>query len=681
MKIKSITLKNFRQFRDTKIDFSVDLKANVSLIIGNNGTGKTTLAQAFRWCLYNETSFADKCLLNQSKFMEMNVGEDTHVTVILEIIYNKITYVFNRTRRYIKKKQFTSDKDDISLSDCVQSFSQDDSFTGFEKIKGDTKPISDPITLNNIIRQVVPPQLAPYIFFDGERIASLSKNIWQAMPNPELKKAVEIMLGLETWMNAVHHLGFEGSRNTVYANFHKQYLKVAGKKAKSLEEERDQRYSDIEQARASIKEIEQYIAKWEEQKIEQQNIIDRNRQGALLQERKRTFIVKRDDAVRQRDSQLSTMQRLFADNIFTFASRRLVLQTFESLKKVDLTDKNVPNVTSDTIDALLERGYCLCGTKLEENSPEYQALVALKKYVPPESISTTVSYFVQRLYDLYATSSKLETLNNDLDNCAAIVQQQNENENIYHQEVVNIEKQLEGGDFGSLVNNAQITIRRLDEAIRNAERKRGGFSNAIDENLRKIASITNQLQQTAKTGLEADIFERAKLYTLEIARVIRDLYSHNERYIKDSLQSEMQSIFKKINTQNMTLEIDDQYRIYSRVQGLTRTELSQAESGSVTLSFIGGILALGKKLLEKDDEFKGIIEPVPLVMDAPLSAFDMQKISSLCEIIPEISEQVIIFIKDTDGVHAKQHFGDRIGVSLEIQRSDDFNSSFAEGNF
>ena len=128
----------------------------------------------------------------------------------------------------------------------------------------------------------------------------------------------------------------------------------------------------------------------------------------------------------------------------------------------------------------------------------------------------------------------------------------------------------------------------------------------------------------------------------------------------------------------MTLEIDDQYRTYSRVQGLARTELSQAESGSVTLSFIGGVLSLGKKLLVEDQTYTGIIESVPLVMDAPLSSFDKQKISSLCEIIPEISEQIIIFIKDTDGDIAKEHFNGRIGVHLRLTRSDNFNSTFTE---
>ena len=38
-------------------------------------------------------------------------------------------------------------------------------------------------------------------------------------------------------------------------------------------------------------------------------------------------------------------------------------------------------------------------------------------------------------------------------------------------------------------------------------------------------------------------------------------------------------------------------------------------------------------------------EPYPLVMDAPLSAFDKRRIKTVCEALPETAEQVIIFIR------------------------------------
>ena len=58
MLIKSIDIENFRIFAGKQhIEFSTDANSNVTLIMGDNGAGKTTFAQAFSWCLYGTTTF------------------------------------------------------------------------------------------------------------------------------------------------------------------------------------------------------------------------------------------------------------------------------------------------------------------------------------------------------------------------------------------------------------------------------------------------------------------------------------------------------------------------------------------------------------------------------------------------------------------------------------------------
>ena len=75
MLLKSIKLENFRQFRNESIDFAQgEGGKNVTIIIGENGTGKTTFAQAFFWCLYGETEFSDKIILNKLVATDMTPG-------------------------------------------------------------------------------------------------------------------------------------------------------------------------------------------------------------------------------------------------------------------------------------------------------------------------------------------------------------------------------------------------------------------------------------------------------------------------------------------------------------------------------------------------------------------------------------------------------------------------------
>ena len=58
MLIKSITLNNFRQFKgNQRLDFSTDADKNVTVLLGDNTFGKTTILQAFNWCLYGVADF------------------------------------------------------------------------------------------------------------------------------------------------------------------------------------------------------------------------------------------------------------------------------------------------------------------------------------------------------------------------------------------------------------------------------------------------------------------------------------------------------------------------------------------------------------------------------------------------------------------------------------------------
>lgn len=57
-------------------------------------------------------------------------------------------------------------------------------------------------------------------------------------------------------------------------------------------------------------------------------------------------------------------------------------------------------------------------------------------------------------------------------------------------------------------------------------------------------------------------------------------------------------------------------------------------------------------------------------MDAPLSSFDQRRIKNICEVIPSIARQVIIFIKDSDGNIAKKEMNNKIGIEYEVSLRD-----------
>ena len=73
---------------------------------------------------------------------------------------------------------------------------------------------------------------------------------------------------------------------------------------------------------------------------------------------------------------------------------------------------------------------------------------------------------------------------------------------------------------------------------------------------------------------------------------------------------------------------------------------------------------------DKTEESSIVTDEYPLVMDAPLSSFDQRRIKNICEVIPNIARQVIIFIKDSDGNIAKKEMQSKIGIEYEVSLRD-----------
>ena len=120
MLLESIKLENFRQFVNEQIDFSTDPNQNVTLIIGENGTGKTTFAQAFFWCLYGETSFTDKILLNRNVCERMTPDQKEIVKVTIKLIHGSAHYEIIRTQEYKKSYSNKMVASNTTLNICVK---------------------------------------------------------------------------------------------------------------------------------------------------------------------------------------------------------------------------------------------------------------------------------------------------------------------------------------------------------------------------------------------------------------------------------------------------------------------------------------------------------------------------------------------------------------------------------
>lgn len=54
MQLLNIKIRNFRQYKDVDLELAYGEGNKLTVILGENGYGKTTLIRAFVWCLYGK---------------------------------------------------------------------------------------------------------------------------------------------------------------------------------------------------------------------------------------------------------------------------------------------------------------------------------------------------------------------------------------------------------------------------------------------------------------------------------------------------------------------------------------------------------------------------------------------------------------------------------------------------
>ena len=82
MILQKLEMNNFRQYiGEQTVEFSTDPEKNVTVLIGVNTSGKTTIVRAFEWCLYGKNGFEDPVLLNSEVRDNMNEGDSQSVSV------------------------------------------------------------------------------------------------------------------------------------------------------------------------------------------------------------------------------------------------------------------------------------------------------------------------------------------------------------------------------------------------------------------------------------------------------------------------------------------------------------------------------------------------------------------------------------------------------------------------
>ena len=371
MIIKSIKLENFRQYKNTNyVEFSTDPERNVTIILGVNTSGKTTLIQAFNWCLYETTTFKSKdMLLNSDLAASLTYGTYAIVRVEVVLVHDNKEYTVVRSQKFYGtgNAHVRGDKSQLTVS--------------YKEDNGNSAFVS-PVECENTINKILPKGLSDYFFFDGERIQDINNK-------KDVVAAVRGLMGLDIINEAVDHLDPNKSFSVI-SKLRGELNIGSDSKSRELRSNLSSYQSQLQDKKARLETIEQEI---DFARAEKERLAELLRSTAEVRD-----LQKQRDRLNNELNNLDVSLKSANDRILTDFNRdylNFFIQPLISKAKNILANSNkqvegIPEMDATSIEYILKRGRCICGCDLRKNQGAVDNIKYEESLLPPHQIGTIV---------------------------------------------------------------------------------------------------------------------------------------------------------------------------------------------------------------------------------------------------------------------------------------------------
>ena len=531
------------------------------------------------------------------------------------------------------------------------------------------------------INKVLPRALYPYFFFSGEKIEKMSRDIQSQKKETDFSNAVKVLLGLEAIERAIDHLASR-KKMTVKSKFEADIKDDGNEKLQVLKKELIQVENNIEQLESNIENCKLEISSAEEIIEKTKKEIEKYTEGATLQKEIENKENLKEVYENTRKSEIKNFFEIFNNNYWEYFVRKLICQIIPELKEDVVKGKDIPSISVDTINYLIEHKRCLCGAEIIKDTEAYKKLEEILNYIPPRSMSTEIEIFKKEIENLYNRKNislypKSREKYVEFIKCSnEIAKLQDEIDEI-NEKLMDPRANIIVSENQKLKADAEISIKRNEKDKENYIEKRGVLKDKKEELEREIVKLE-------EIDINNDIPILGKNCAEKVAQRLSEFRDKNESEMRKKLETEINNIYQQMfKDYSFRITIKDNYKIsidskqYESERGI---EGSVGQNIGTVLAFIAAIVKLAKENKNSVDEETTLLssEPYPLVMEAPASTFDTKRIKKICNVIPKIAQQVIIFTKDTEGELIKEHMKDQIAKKFKFEVVNEFVATVKE---
>ena len=626
MKITKLSLDNFRQFHNSHvIQFVADDEQNITVVHGENGAGKTSLLNAFKWCFYGTTDFDTKeeNILNERALASANVNDEISACVEVEFDHDDCKYVAKRVQQYRKIDGLQTE----SIGGPILELSWTDSEGAYNKSKNP----------NNQMNQILPEEMHSYFFFNGERIEKLA----YASAAQQIRTAIRTLMGLEIVERACDHLNRKVKRQ-----FSKQIKKNASAELQKIIDDEAEIEERIESTEKTVQVEKDNIQQYRE---EIQLIGNRLKDIASIAslQNERDQLELRIKEIKEELSDIGTkIKNLISKKGFLAFMRHVSQQVASRLEQSRQKGELPYPIKQQFVEDLLTRQKCICGSTLVPGSEAYDA-VELYRRTAREGVEEAFTVTTGTLKQVeWSRQDLFQQIKEDLNRRKKLEDERS----VLDGQLDEISKQVSKSDIEDVValeKKRKDYEEKRDNAIRNVGRLEG----RIEDDQKELHEIKATRDNLVKQSEKIEIARRRNEIAEECARVLSDLHNALAQQTRAQLSDRVNNIFQKILKKNYWAEIDDDYclQIFKDIPGHGQQivyEKSTGESQITSLSFIGSIVALAKEQHEKEKQyFRGGI--FPIIMDSPFGSLDPTYRKLIARHVPELADQIILFVSGT----------------------------------
>jgi DNA sulfur modification protein DndD len=595
---------NFRQYKGThQIAFAETPGRATTIVMGQNGAGKTNLFLALNWCLYG-LGMDDKGTVISKGLPPKELEAGAFVEV----------HFRHEGFRYIARRDIEARGEGLEITGDLELAE-----LGAD---GRAKKVLNP---NQKLSTILPADARQYFFFDGERIDEMSR------PGHEeqVREAIRSVLKLKVLERAVEHL------NSVEG----EYAKVVQKTA-TASKEIQELVEESEAVKARIAELrERKYEKEEERAAAQRQLDELTSRLRSLDEIKVVVVEQRENAQALRTAEARYREHLEAAGelvarggpAIVYSKVRQAASLLEEKRKKG----EIPsNVRETLIDDLLRAKICICERHLDEAATE--ALLRRKKGTVPNAVEESILTAAGYIASLEKVGADVpERLTTVMRSLAGVKDEMEDR----HRRDDELREKLTGDysdDIAALENSRRDTESHVRDLTYEVAR--------LDSNIEFAEKDQNELRERReRIEVQSDAVRR-DLRRYELARSAADAAEHLLKTFAEEMrkriEAETDRLFKEMVWKEghfAAARILEDYRldVIDRYGASALRELSAGERQLLSLAFI---LAMAKVTGEE----------ATLVIDTPFGRISEEPLHNVAETLPELAGQLVLLVTDRE---------------------------------